>query len=242
MRKIKKKNILVSGGNSRFCKYLKKYLNGENVFYSNKKNLNILNYDQVLNFLRQKKIKIFIHIAAISRPMNMHDKNPELSIETNIIGTANIVRVCKKLNIKLIYFSTNYVYPCKKGSYKETDTLLPINNYAWSKLGGECSVQMLKNSLILRLAMTDYPFSYKRAIKNAFSSFIYNKDFAKLLPHLLNEKGILNIGKKRQSIFNFAKKDNPKIRGIKILKNSNFPVDSSLNISKFNKLIKKYVK
>ena len=27
---------------------------------------------------------------------------------------------------------------------KETDKLLPINNYAWSKLGGESSVQMLK--------------------------------------------------------------------------------------------------
>ena len=42
----------------------------------------------------------------------------DLSIQTNIIGTANVVRACKKLNIKLIYFSTNYVYPCKKGNYK----------------------------------------------------------------------------------------------------------------------------
>ena len=45
----------------------------------------------------------------------------------NIIGTANIVRACTKLKIKLIYFSTNYVYPCKKGNYKETDPLMPIN-------------------------------------------------------------------------------------------------------------------
>ncbi len=237
-----KKNILVTGGNSRFCKHLKKSFFGRNIFYSNKKNLNILDFDQLLKVLREKKIKIFIHVAALSRPMNIHDKNPCLSIETNIIGTANVARACKKLNIKLIYFSTNYVYPCKKGNYKETDGLLPINNYAWSKLGGECAVQLLKDSLILRLAMTDYPFAYKSAIRNAYSSFIYNRDFAKLLPYLLNERGIINIGKKRQSILDFAKKDNPKIKGIKILRNKDFPIDSSINVSKFNNLIKKYVK
>jgi dTDP-4-dehydrorhamnose reductase len=134
--------------------------------------------------LREKKIKIFIHIAALSRPMEIHDKKIDLSIQTNIIGTANVVRACSKLKIKLIYFSTNYVYPCKRGNYKETDPLMPINNYGWSKLGGECAVQMLKDSLILRLALTDFPFGYKKAIKNAYSSFIFNKDFAKILPSI----------------------------------------------------------
>ena len=58
-------------------------------------------------------------------------------LSLNIIGTSNIVRACKIFNIKLIYFSTSYVYPGIKGGYKETDALLPSNNYAWSKLGGE---------------------------------------------------------------------------------------------------------
>ena len=38
--------------------------------------------------------------------------------------------------------------------------LKPINNYAISKLGGECAVRLYKNSLILRLAMTEKPFEY----------------------------------------------------------------------------------
>ena len=42
--------------------------------------------------------------------------------------------MCKK-NIKLIYFSSSYVYGGKsKGNYKETDPILPCNNYAWTKL------------------------------------------------------------------------------------------------------------
>ncbi len=204
-----------------------------------KKKLDILDYSNLLKVLKSNKIKILIHVAALSRPMKIHEKNIEDSILTNIIGTANIVRVCKKLSIKLIYFSTNYVYPCTNGNYKETDALLPINNYGWSKLGGECAVQMLKNSLILRLAITDFPFNYNKAIKNAYSSFIYNKDFAKVLPNLINEKGVLNIGGKRQSIYNFAKKMNPKIKSIMIKKNSKFPKDSSLNVKRFNQILKK---
>tara|TARA_B100000035_G_C20832263_1_gene479233 strand:- start:35 stop:769 length:735 start_codon:yes stop_codon:yes gene_type:complete len=236
---IKNKKILVSGAGSRFCFFLKKNLLSKNVMYCNKKDLDILNYDKLIKTLRKKKIKIFIHVAALSRPMNIHDKNIDLSIQTNIIGTANVVRACQKLKIKLIYFSTNYIYPCKKGRYKETDSLYPINNYAWSKLGGECAVQMLKNSLILRLSITDYPFAYKKAIRNAYSSLIYNKDFAKVLPHILEQKGILNVGGKRQSIFNFAKKKNPKIKSIKISKKSSFPFDSSLNVSRYDQIIKK---
>lgn len=234
----KRKKILISGGGSRFCKFLKKSLNHKNVYYCDKKELDITNYNQVEKKIKRLKINIFIHVAALSRPMTIHENNLDLSIKTNIIGTANVVRACKKNKVKLIYFSTNYVYPCKKGRYKETDPLLPINNYAWSKLGGECAVQMYKNSLILRLALTDYPFSYKYAIKNAYSSFVYNKDFAKILPHLLEKTGVLNIGGSRQTIFNFAKKENPKIKATFVSKKNNFPIDSSLNISKLTKILK----
>ena len=68
---------------------------------------------------------MLIHVAALSRPMAIHDKKLDLSIDTNIIGTANVARACKKLNIKLIYFSTNYVYPCKKEIIKKLIGLFP---------------------------------------------------------------------------------------------------------------------
>ena len=75
-----------------------------------------------------------IHLAGLSRPMNIHEKKKiEKSIDLNIIGTANVTKVCKNLILKIIYFSTNYVYPGTKGNYKEM-ILLPVNNYAWSKL------------------------------------------------------------------------------------------------------------
>ena len=76
--------------------------------------------------------------------MEIHEKNINLSIDTNIIGTCNIVKVCKKS----IYLSTNYVYPGLKGGYKENFIIITMLGL---KLGGEFAVQMYDNSLILRV-------------------------------------------------------------------------------------------
>jgi len=235
-----KKKILITGKNSRFCKFLKNDLKKFNTIFTSKENFDICNYTKMKNFVRNKKIKYLIHIAGLSRPMNIHDKKIDLSIDLNIIGTANIVKLCNEHNIKLIYFSTNYVYPGIKGNYKETDSLLPINNYAWSKLGGEASVQLYKNSLILRLCMTDFPFVHKKAIKGATTSFIFNKYVSKIIPHLLDKKGIINIGGKKRDILDFANKfSDKKIMSIDFKNVNNFPKDSSVEIKKLKKTLKK---
>ena len=235
-----KKKILVNGKTSRFCKYLKNELDTFKTFFVSKKQFNILNFRQMDNYVKNKKITHLLHIAGLSRPMSIHDTEIQKSIDLNIIGTSNIVKVCKKNNIKLIYFSTSYVYPGIKGNYSESDYLYPINNYAWSKLGGEAAVKMYKNSLILRLCMTDYPFVHKKAISKAYSSFIYNKYVAMIIPFLLNEKGVLNIGGKKREIYEFAKKFGKKdIKKIPVTKVKNFPKDSSIKIDKLIKIIRK---
>ena len=116
-----------------------------------------------------------------------------------------MLRLVEKFKIKLIYFSTNYVYPGKKGNYR-TDPLLPINSYAWSKLGGECSVKLYKNSLIVRLCMCEKPFIHKYAFSDIKTNFMFHEDFVKIIPKILNKKGILNAGGKIQTIYDFAKK------------------------------------
>ena len=234
-----KKNILVTGKSSRFCNYLRKNNSNFNFQFTTKKTFNILNYNQMVKFLKKNNFNYLIHIAGLSRPMEIHDKKIGLSIDLNIIGTANVVKICEKLKIKLIYFSTNYVYPGKNGNYNEVDPLKPVNNYAWSKLGGEASVHLYKNSLILRLCMTDYPFIHKKGIKGAKSSFIFNKFVAKILPLLIDEKGILNVGGKRRDIYKFSKIYNKKIKPINVSKIKNFPKDSSINIDKLKKILKK---
>ena len=172
--------------------------------------------------------------------MNIHEKDITKSINTNIIGTANIVNACQKENIKLIYFSTNFVYPGKKGNYKETDPVLPINKYAISKFGGECSVQMYENSLILRICMTEKPFIHKKAFSDVEMNFMFHESLAKNLLKLIDKKGIINVGGKKQSVINFAKKYKKNIKRIlaKEIYGKNFPLKPSMNINLYNKFIK----
>lgn len=233
------KRIIVTGGDGRFAKVLKKTKNKLDILYPGKKQLNILSLTSLKKYIKKYKPKYLIHCAGLSRPMNIHNNNISKSIDLNIIGTANITKICSLYNIKLIYFSTAYVYQGEKGNYKENDPLLPINNYAWSKLGGECSVIMYKNSLILRIMMCEKPFLHSEAFTDVKTNFIFHEDVAKIIPKILEKKGILNIGGKTQSVYNFAKKSNKNIKKISARKKMgrNFPLNPSMNISKLKNIL-----
>ncbi len=231
--------IIVTGANGRFAKILKKENTKLNLKFLNKNELNILDTKSIKKSILKYKPKILIHTAGLSRPMETHYKNIKKSIDLNIIGTANIVKMCELFKIKIIYFSTGYVYEGKKGNYSEYDPIKPINNYALSKLGGECSVSMYDNSLILRITMTEKPFVHKKAYYNVKSNFMFHDELVKILPYIINEKGIINIGGKEQSIYNFAKKFNPKIKKIKATKKTKIPLKQTMNLSLLKKILKK---
>ena len=115
------------------------------------------------------------------------------------------------MKIKLIYFSTGYVYEGTKGNYKEEDPVKPFNNYGLSKLAGECAGQMYKNSLILRITMTEKPFAYKKAYTNLKTNFMFHEDLVNYLPKLINKRGVINVGGKKQSAYKFAKMKNQNV-------------------------------
>ena len=233
-----KNKILITGGDGRFAKVLKKKEKNLNLFFVSKKQCNILNLNSIEKIVKKIKPKIIIHTAALSRPMKIHDTNIQKSIDLNIIGTSNITKICKKYNIKLIYFSTGYVYPGLKGNYSELDPVKPFNNYGLSKLGGECAVNMYKNSLILRITMTEKPFVYKKVYSNLKSNFMFHEDLVKILPKLINKKGIINVGGKSQSVYAFAKKYNSNVRKIIAKKKIDLPLNQTMNLAKLKKIIR----
>ena len=230
------KRILVTGGEGRFAKVLKNKKSKFNFIFRNKKQLNILSENSIKNNIKKFKPNYLLHLAGLSRPMKIHEKDIKKSINLNIIGTANIVKACIEKNLKIIYFSTSYVYPGKKGKYKEVDPLLPWNNYGWSKLGGECAVQMYGNSLILRACMTEKPFIHKSAFANVKTNFIYHDDFIKIFLKILNKKGIFNIGGKAQTVYQFAKTENKSIR--KIFSKGELPFKMDMDLKKISKYLK----
>ena len=230
------KKILVTGGDGRFANELKKIETKYKFVYLNKRQLDVLKESSILKAINKYKPQAILHLAALSRPMNVHIKKISDSINLNIIGTCNVVNACIRKKIKIIYFSTSYIYPGKKGDYKETDGLHPWNNYGWSKLGGEAAVQMYKNSLIIRACMTERPFLHNEAYANVQSNFIFQDQFAKIFLKIINKKGIYNVGGISQSIYNFARSTKPNIK--KKTSNGEFPLKQNMNINKLNKILK----
>jgi len=233
-----KPKILVTGGDGRFAKVLKEKNLKLNLYFATKKQCNILSLNSLTKIIKKVKPKIVLHTAGLSRPMKIHDTDINKSINLNIIGTSNLIKVCNQFRIKIIYFSTSYVYEGLIGNYKETDPVKPFNNYGWSKLGGECAVMMYKNSLILRITMTQKPFMFKKAYVNLLANYMYHEDLVDILPKIINQKGIINIGGKTQSIYNFAKSKNLNVKKAKLTETKKLPLKQNMNIDKLNKLLK----
>lgn len=232
-----KNKILVTGGDGRFAKVLSKYNKKLNLIFANKRECNILNENSIDKAIKKVKPKIIFHCAGLSRPMSIHENNIENSIDANIIGTANVVKACKRKKIKLIYFSTGYVYNGSKGNYSENDGTKPFNNYGLSKLGGECAVSMYKNSLILRITMIQKPFPYNKAFHDLKSNFMFHEDLVKILPKIINQKGVLNVGGPSQSVFNFAKKTKKNLKKISAKNKSSLPLKQTMNLKKLRKIL-----
>ena len=231
-----KKKILVTGGDGRFANILRKKNTKLNLVFKNKKQLNIMDILSIEKCFKKEKPKIVLHTAGLSRPMNIHERNITKSIDLNIVGTANITKICKKFNIKLIYFSTGYIYDGVKGNFREEDPVKPFNNYGFSKLGGEASVQMYKNSLILRITMTEKPFIHKKAFSNVKTNFMFHEDLVEILPKIINQKGIINVGGPTLSVYEFAKKYNKRVKKIKY-KGKKLPLKQNLNTKKLQKIL-----
>ena len=66
-------------------------------------------YRIVYLIINKIKPKIIFHCAGLSRPMSLHQSNISKSIDLNIIGTANVVKVCKKFNAVILDKSSKSV-------------------------------------------------------------------------------------------------------------------------------------
>jgi len=184
-------------------------------------------------------IDTIVHCAAMISPPKIKE-NPVEATHANIIGTALLANACYKRNIRLVYISTDYVFSGDKGNYDEASELLPQNKYAWSKLGGECAVQMLDKFVIIRLSFGPDEFPYKAAFVDQFTSRESASAIAIKIKNIaLSEyNGIIHIGGSRKSVFDYALSlgandiDKISIKDMSV----KMPVDTSLDCSLYNSL------
>ncbi len=94
-----------------------------------------------------------IHCAAYTA-VDAAEDNREICFKVNGYGTENIARVCKSLNIKMMYISTDYVFNGQgERPWEPDDKREPLNVYGASKYEGELAVEKyLEKFFIVRIS------------------------------------------------------------------------------------------
>jgi len=116
------------------------------------KDLDITDTAKTKKIIETNKPEVVINTAAYHNVPEC-EKNPEKSFLVNTIAVKNLANICRSFNIKLVHFSTDYVFDgLKKKPYTEEDVPNPLNVYAVSKLAGEFFVKQLANYYVIRVA------------------------------------------------------------------------------------------
>ena len=115
--------------------------------------MDITDADSVSRVMHQENPDAVIHCAAYTA-VDAAEENEELCRRVNAEGTRNIARVCKDLDIKMIYISTDYVFGGQgERPWEPEDERDPQSVYGQTKYEGELAVQeLLDKYFIVRIA------------------------------------------------------------------------------------------
>jgi dTDP-4-dehydrorhamnose reductase len=234
-----KERVLVTGGSGLLGSELRKLL--PSAFYPSHQEFDVADFALMSHYAESAKPTLVIHAAAFTSPPKV-DENPQLAIDVNIVGTANVVKLCRSYGARLVYVSTDYVFDGSKGNYKETDPVNPVNRYAWSKLGGECAVRLYDNALIVRTSFGESEFPYEKAFVDQWTSRIPVAEFASRLVRLIEAggTGVVHIGAPRRTVLEYAREISPeKEIGELSLADVSFvaPKDTSLDTTKYGTIV-----
>lgn len=195
--------------------------------------LDITGRKQVLRLITDCHPDAVIHCAAYTQVDRAED-DVERCMRVNVEGTRNIAEACRAVGAKMLYVSTEYVFPGTGDTLWETDDPTgPLNVYGKSKLEGELAVKELLDRLfivrtswligehgnnfvktMLRLAEEHRTL---RVVEDQIGSPTFTADLAPLLCdmietekygvyHATNE-GFCSWAELAEAVFRLAKKD-----------------------------------
>lgn len=147
--------VLVTGANGQLGYDVVEELRKQNIEYygATRKDFDLIDFKATENFITGYMPDVVIHCAAYTAVDKAEDERG-LCYLVNASATENIAEVCKKINAKMLYISTDYVFDgTKDGFYEVDDKPNPINVYGKTKLLGEEAVQkILDKYFIVRIS------------------------------------------------------------------------------------------
>jgi len=115
--------------------------------------MDITDAEAVTRDITAAKVDAVIHCAAYTA-VDAAEDNEEICRKVNATGTENIAKVCKELDIKMVYISTDYVFDGEgEQPWEPEDKQNPQSVYGQTKYEGELAViNNLEKYFIVRIA------------------------------------------------------------------------------------------
>ncbi len=147
--------ILVTGVNGQLGYDIVNVLKNRNIPHKgiDIQDLDITDEKAVFTYIAELKPTAVIHCAAYTAVDKAED-DIDICTKVNVDGTKNIANACKEINAKLMYISTDYVFPGDgEKEYEVDDVTGPKSIYGKTKLDGELVVKVLiHNYFIVRIS------------------------------------------------------------------------------------------
>lgn len=223
--------------------------------------LDITDENDVLNKIEHISPDLVVHSAALTNVDYCEDHQKE-AYQINAQGALHIAKACEKVDSKLIYVSTDFVFDGEERLYQENHKTNPISYYGLSKLKGE---EFVQNSYVkYAIARVSVLYGWHEnfnfvmwvinelengnqinIVTDEFNSPTYADNAAEAILNIFSKgkEGIYHIaGDERISRFEFAKNiarvfelDETLINPIesdKLIRKAKRPMDSSLCVEK----------
>lgn len=147
--------ILVTGASGQLGYDVERELERRGIEHlgTSSRELDITDREAVEHLMQLYRPDAVIHCAAYTK-VDLAEDEPERCWAVNADGTRNMAAACRKTGAKLLYISTDYVFPgTGERSYETGDPTGPVNTYGRSKLAGELAVQsLLEKYFIVRIS------------------------------------------------------------------------------------------
>jgi len=149
--------VLVTGANGQLGYDVVKRLNtlGIEAIGVGRKDFDITNKKQTQEYILKIKPDVVVHCAAYTAVDRAED-DKEKCYAINVNGTIYIAEACKKIDAKMVYISTDYVFDGEGTEpHSEGKLTKPVNYYGYSKEQGEIAVkELLEKHFIIRTSWT----------------------------------------------------------------------------------------
>ncbi len=193
---------MVGSGGRLGAALMREYRDKFEVTGFNHTQLDLSNFDEMRDKLRETDFDILINAAAFTN-VDLCETRRDQAFLINAEAPRVLAEICREKNAKLIHFSTDYVFDGEKRQpYVENDSANPISIYGESKRAGEKLLLAVKDRhLVVRVSWVFGPdrpsfidAMIKRAQENAeidavadkFSTPTYAQDIAEMLPQLFD--------------------------------------------------------